>query len=137
MALGYRHLVGAGVPQSCDSAAAFYEQVAETVLLTLVAASALLVSSSSEVVAGLSETQVASVVERVRLNDDSARDSGGTDGLLSLLSSLSLSPLFSTSQLRIDSDVIQYYKHSAEAGDVAAQVSLGHVHYYGVTRTRR
>jgi TPR repeat protein len=30
-----------------------------------------------------------------------------------------------------DEDVIQYYQHSAENGDVGAQVALGHLHFYG------
>jgi len=64
---------------------------------------------AEEVVSAAVQTPVQFVVERARLADERAR---------------SVPP-------EEDEDVIHYYQHSAENGDVAAQVALGHLHFYG------
>lgn len=64
---------------------------------------------AEEVVAQSIKSPINVVIEKARLADERAR---------------SVAP-------EEDEDVIQYYKHSAENGDVAAQVALGHLHFYG------
>lgn len=91
LSLGYRHLMGYGVPRSCESSVLYYSQVAEQVVRELV------------------DRPIGAVIERSRLSDERSRSQAPEE----------------------DDDVIQYYQHSAEAGDQGAQVALGHLHYYG------
>lgn len=64
---------------------------------------------SEEVVAQSMLSPINVVIEKARLADERSR---------------SVPP-------EEDEDVIQYYQHSAENGDVAAQVALGQLHFYG------
>lgn len=64
---------------------------------------------AEEVVAQSVSSPVNVVIEKARLADERAR---------------SVPP-------EEDEDIIQYYRHSAEHGDVQAQVALGHLHFFG------
>jgi len=64
---------------------------------------------AEDVVATSVSTPIQMVVERARLADERARAAPPEE----------------------DEDVIHYYQHSAENGDVTAQVALGHLHFYG------
>jgi SEL1 protein len=84
LSMGYRHLMGYGVPRSCESSVLYYSQVAEQVVKELV------------------DRPIGAVIERSRLSDEKSRSSAPDE----------------------DDEVIQYYQHSAEAGDQGAQVAL-------------
>ncbi len=73
------------------------------------AAAAYYQPAAEEVVKELLKDPVSVVIERARLSDERSRMQPPEQ----------------------DEDVIQYYQHSAENGDVGAQVALGQVHFYG------
>jgi SEL1 protein len=96
MAMGYRHLKGLSVPKSCESAAKYYEIVADHVV-------------------DLSYESELQNIEITSLLDPSSRKKSSTD----------------------ERDVVQYYQHNADAGDLNAQLSVGHMNYFGARGVRR
>lgn len=112
-ALAYRYHSGIDVAEDCERAASYYREVAHEI-----------------VVSG-----------RDRASHGSSAQSGDSSGLIrpptprAVLMS-DRKRLFENMEPRAlgeSNEVIQYYTHTADRGDAAAQVMIGNLYYYGAT----
>lgn len=105
--LGYRHMHGFGVPKVCNTAASYYEAVAQAV-----------VNSVEE------KNGAGGVVEKIRLTDDS--------NALSLFGKMFGIPGTGAPGAPTgDGQLVEFYRHAAAQGDPQAQMGLGQLHYFG------
>ena len=101
MAMGFRHLRGAGVPESCQSAALYYDPPASSVADTTNAKGASFTGASES--------------------------AGGPNGAVRLTAETSLA----ADPARRDADVAQYYKYSADMGNADAASAVGRLLTFG------
>ena len=101
MAMGSRHLRGAGVPESCQSAALYYDPPASSVADTTNAKGASFTGASE--------------------------NAGGPNGAVRLTAETSLA----ADPARRDADVAQYYKYSADMGNADAASAVGRLLTFG------
>ena len=101
MAMGSRHLRGAGVPESCQSAALYYDPPASLVADTTNAKGASFTGASE--------------------------NAGGPNGAVRLTAETSLA----ADPARRDADVAQYYKYSADMGNADAASAVGRLLTFG------
>lgn len=122
MALAYRYFTGTDVPEDCDKAAFYYQQVAE----------AALTDAKDSLSRHLSSSQV----------QEEERAGENVDGEMKDIRPPTPSTLFSSEKKHLTehmqrrvrgeaNEIVQYYRHSADRGDAAAQVFMGNVYYYG------
>jgi SEL1 protein len=113
MAMGYRHLKGLSVPKSCESAVKYYEVVADHG--KQIFDFEIHLFKIFNAVVNLSYDSELQNIEIASLLDQSSRKKSATD----------------------ERDVVQYYQHNADAGDLNAQLTIGHMNYFGARGVRR
>lgn len=111
-ALAYRLHGGVDVPEDCDRGAEYYVAVAREVVVTS-RRKARKKAGGSQENAGLAQIRpptprAVHMADRKRLTENMEPRAMGESN-----------------------EIIQYYKHSAERGDTAAQVMIGNLYYYG------
>ncbi|KAG2433559.1 hypothetical protein HYH02_012676 [Chlamydomonas schloesseri] len=130
MALGYRHLMGLGVPRSCWSAASYYQPVGETVSDLAAATMPPPTVLEDGDLGGASATTTSS---SSAAEDAAAPALSPPSGSLPHVERIRLHLQAAQGGLRSDRhrEVVQYYQYSADRGNTEAQTAVGQVLNYG------
>ena len=130
MILGYRHMIGHGVPQNCPTAAAYYNAVAEKVIdLAKVPGTLPHIEKTRLNLRGYHKTKRAKVEQWLQYYQYSA-DLGDVEA------QRTVAHLYNLGSHGIKKDHVQafhYYQRAAEAGDARAMGHLGHMYANGLS----